>query len=319
MLEHLGYRMTASIGTSMHPAFAGFSEAIPLSGLSGARVAMLRTRQGNWFVRKASFDAVSSSAIKQQAQRQAWLKAAVAGSAHVPDVIGDGEVGGLYYFDMPFIASRDAVSLLSTAGFNEVKEFADRVVELMACLATSVAGPETQRPPSTKAVVDKLDDIALRTGDKFTSALDPIRRAALEIDALTSVLNSKPTATHGDLTFENILVSSKGELWLIDAIQSPFDHYWIDWSKLFQECEGRWHAQRGRPISTSVTWWLRNRWLEAASRLASDYPSRHYLLLALTFARILPYAQSEDDRDYLVEKISIFGSAALAATKQGAS
>jgi hypothetical protein len=303
----------------MHPAFVGFSEVIPLSGLSGARVAVLRTSKGSRFVRKASIDATSGEVLRRQAQRQLWLKAAVAGSANVPDVIEEGEAGGSYYFDMPFIASRDAVSLLSTAAFDEVKDFADRVVSLLECLAQTGAGPETQRPATKHAVVEKLDEIALRTEGRFASVLEPIRLAALEIDALTSSQNSKPTATHGDLTFENILVSSKGQLWLIDAIQSPFDHYWIDWSKLFQECEGLWHAHRGRPISTSVTWWLRNRWLEAASRLASDYPSRHYLLLALTFARILPYAVSESDRAYLAEKISAFGSAALGATKQGVS
>jgi hypothetical protein len=297
-----------------HPAFVGFSEIIPLSGLSGARVAVLRTPSGSRFVRKASSDAASSLVLKRQAQRQLWLKDAVAGSANVPDVIGEGEVGGLYYFDMPFIASRDAVSLLSSAAFDEVKSFAERVVTLLECLARTGAGPESQRPPTKQALIEKLDEIGQRTHDRFSSVLGPLRRAALDIDALTSVENSQPTAAHGDLTFENILVSSKGQLWLIDAIQSPIDHYWIDWSKLFQECEGRWHAQRGRPISISVTWWLRNYWLEAASRLASDYRSRHYLLLALTFARILPYAVSESDKDYLIEKISTFGKAALAAT-----
>ena len=106
---------------------------------------------------------------------------------------------------------------------------------------------------------------------------------------------SLPTAVHGDLTFENILVGRGGQLWLIDAIDLPFHHYWLDWAKLFQECEGRWHAHRGRPISTSVTWWLRTRWMDAAARLAPEYPSRHYLLLGLTFARILPYALSDFD------------------------
>jgi aminoglycoside phosphotransferase (APT) family kinase protein len=297
-----------------HPAFAGFSEVIPLSGMSGARVAVLRTSAGSRFVRKASSDATSGQVLRRQAQRQSWLRAAVAGSANVPEIITDGAADGYYYFDMPFIASRDAVSLLSTATFEEVRDFAERIVKLMQCLARTGAEPGARRPPSKQALVEKLDEITLRTHEGFSSVLAPLRRAALEIDALRSVDNSGPTAVHGDLTFENILVTSKGQLWLIDTIESPFDHYWIDWSKLFQECEGRWHAQRGRPISTSVTWWLRNHWLEAASRLASDYPKRHYLLLGLTFARILPYAVSESDRKYLIEKISAFGKFALTTT-----
>src|SRR4051812_40101961 len=97
-----------------HPAFAGFSEVLPLSGWSGARVAVLRTPAGSRFVRKASTDAASSSALRRQAQRQSWLKSVVAGSANVPDLIAEGEAEGFYYFDMPFIPSRDAASLLST-------------------------------------------------------------------------------------------------------------------------------------------------------------------------------------------------------------
>ena len=95
------------------------------------------------------------------------------------------------------------------------------------------------------------------------------------------------TAVHGDLTFENILVGRGGQLWLIDAIDSPFDHYWLDWAKLFQECEGRWHAHRGRPISTSVTWWLRTRWMDAA---AQSRPGISFASLSLARANVRPHS-----------------------------
>jgi len=306
--------MKGTGNANIHPAFAGFSEVVPLSGLSGAHVALLRTPAGHRFVRKAGSDAATSVVLRKQARRQIWLKSAVAGSANVPEVIAEGETEGLYYFDMPFIASRDAASLLATATFEEVADFAGRIEVLMTTLAGADPELGEPRPPSKNALLGKLDEIVLRTNGRFSEALEPLRRAAAQLDTLGV---SRPTAVHGDLTFENILVSSKGQLWLIDAIESPFDHYWIDWSKLFQECEGRWHLHRGRPISTSVTWWLRNRLLRAASALASDYPSRHYILLGLTFARILPYAVSENDSTYVAGKVLAYGNAALAASKAG--
>jgi hypothetical protein len=297
-----------------HPALAGFSEVVPLSGFSGAEVVLLRTPAGSLFVRKAGRDAATSVVLRRQAVRQRWLQTAVAGSANVPEVVDEGEIEGLYYFDMPFIASRDAVSFLSTATFDDLGEFAQRIESLMAALARTGPEPGGARPPTKEALLGKLDEISARTGGRFAEVLEPLRGATAALDTLVGP--SGATAAHGDLTFENILVGRRGQLWLIDTIDSPFDHYWVDWSKLFQECEGRWHAHRGRAISTSVTWWLRNRWLRAAASLSPDYPSRHYVFLALTFARILPYALSDRDRSYVAGRVSAFGNAALAATKK---
>jgi hypothetical protein len=102
------------------------------------------------------------------------------------------------------------------------------------------------------------------------------------------------------------LVDRDGELWLIDAIDGPFTHYWLDLAKLFQECEGRWHAHRGRPIAASVIDHLRTRWMAAAERLDPGYRVVHYPLLALTFARILPYARTPEDIRFLEHRVRIF-------------
>ncbi|KAH2811069.1 hypothetical protein KXV85_005342, partial [Aspergillus fumigatus] len=69
------------------------------------------------------------------------------------------------------------------------------------------------------------------------------------------------------------------------------------------ECEGRWHSHRGRSISTSVTWYLRERWMQAAKRLSPAYGPRHYILLGLTFARILPYARSDQDLAFVSSRV----------------
>jgi hypothetical protein len=305
--------MTRVCGSVNHPALIGFSQVLPLSGFSGAQVALVRTSAGRRFVRKAARNASSSVVLRRQAKRQQWLQTALAGSANVPEVIAEGEIEGLYYFDMPFIEARDAVNFLSSAKFDELGEFAGRIEALIAALACAGPGPGVSRPPTKNVLLSKLDEIAARTGGRFADALAPLCAATEALAVFTDPENAAPTAVHGDLTFENILVGRGGQLWLIDSIESPFDHYWLDWSKLFQECEGRWHAHRGRTISISVTWWLRGRWMSAAARLAPDYPSRHYILLGLTFARILPYALSDRDSIYLSSRVSTFGHAALAA------
>ncbi|MCW2362155.1 MULTISPECIES: phosphotransferase [unclassified Sphingobium] len=291
-----------------HPALRMFREVIPLSGFSGATVALVRDG-GQPFVRKAANLVDANGSLRDQAVRQQALAGLVEGCAGMPEVLDMGEQDGLFYFDMAFIPSRDAVNFLSNGTFDNVADFADRVERLMSCLAVSVPVSQPPLAPRKSLLVDKLQQIADKTGAMHEEALAPLVEAARRMDVL--VADEKPTAAHGDLTFENILVDRRGALWLIDTITSPFDHVWIDWSKLFQECEGLWHAHRGRPLARGVTWWLRQRFHAAATALDPAYPARHYILLGLTFARILPYAKTDEDRAFVARRVAECGRAAL--------
>ncbi|KAH2816696.1 hypothetical protein KXV85_004279, partial [Aspergillus fumigatus] len=68
-----------------HPAFAGFSELLPLSGLSGAEVILMRTRAGSRVVRKMGRDAATNRVLKRQAERQRWLRTVIEDVADVPE------------------------------------------------------------------------------------------------------------------------------------------------------------------------------------------------------------------------------------------
>jgi aminoglycoside phosphotransferase len=302
--------MSDKFGLRDHPAFSSFAQVMPLAGFSGALIALVRTPGGAQFVRKAATTEASNAALEKQARRQAWLRGRIAGAADVPEVLAEDTVEGCYYFDMDFVPSRDANAFLVSASLEEVKQFAASVEELMRHLSSL---PLDDVPaPSLAALSRKVADIDALTQSRHQDLLEPILTAIERLECFSSRPNA--TVSHGDLTFENILVSSKRTLWLIDPIQSPVDHFWLDWSKLFQECEGRWYGHRGKPLSAGITHWLRNRWLETAGRISPDYPARHYLLLALTFARILPYTKTSADVSFVSQRVKAFGQAALQHT-----
>jgi hypothetical protein len=292
-------------------AFAPFDEVIPLSGFSGADIAIVRRGDGRAFVRKAASTPAAGTTLRRQAARQARLAAVLGSEANVPEVLDEGEIDGAYYFDMALVAGRDAVAHLADADLGSVAGFAERTERLLERLRASA--PCGDAPgPSSAAVTAKLDEIQTRTAARFDEPLEQLREAA---EGLAPVLSSGPTACHGDLTFENILIDRSGGLWLIDAIDSPFEHAWQDWSKLFQDAEGLWHRHRGRAVAPSVTAYLARRWRAAAERQDPAYGRLHPLLLGLTFARILPYARTAADEAFVLGRLRPLAAAAVEAAK----
>jgi hypothetical protein len=303
--------MTQGSDARANPAFAAFAQVLPLAGFSGAAIALVRSPGGPQFIRKAAMAPVTNAALRSQSARQAWLADVLRGAAEVPEVLDEGEADGLYYFDMTFIPSRDANAYLASASFGEVEDFAMSVETLMRGLSERAL--PSAPPPTLDPLRAKIAEIDARTDGRFADLLSPIDAAIDGLDRFAE--NAGATVNHGDLTFENILVSAKRRLWLIDPIASPIDHYWMDWAKLFQDCEGLWHLHRGKRLSVGVTRWLRNRWLDSATALSPDYRARHYILLALTFARILPYARTSVDIEFVRERVRVFGQAAGRPTR----
>lgn len=286
---------------SQSPAFAGFPNAVPLSGFSGAFVGLMRAADGRVFVRKAAMTPDTNARLRRQAHRQNWLRTLLSDGVIVPAIEQDGMSDGLYWFDMQFAAGQDACTYLSNMGFNAIPGFAEQIGALIAQLASANAEHAGDSEAFAPALLAKLADIDAKTEQRHAALLRPLFDVAGEQRATI-----RPTASHGDLTFENIMVDRHHRLWLIDTIDSPVNHYWMDWSKLFQEVEGRWHRHRRHDLSLSISWALRNAFYAAAVAMDPGYRTLHYLLLGITFARILPYANGAEDIAFVSDRIALF-------------
>ncbi|MFC3580151.1 aminoglycoside phosphotransferase family protein [Sphingomonas hylomeconis] len=282
-----------------HPAFADCRSILPLSGFSGALIALIRDDAGRQFVRKVAEQPGNSERLRRQATRQGDLERWLDGVARVPAIDRDGVADDCYWFDMSFAPGRDGVTFLFDASRAQQRAFITKVhgvVERLASLGVSDATVDV-----AAAAKHKIDEIKTRLGTADHATLD-----RLELHFRSAPTALPATVAHGDLTLENIIVAGDGSITLIDTIDSPFDHYWNDLAKLFQDLEGRWFQHRGKRLPIALSWDLRQQLFAAARAMDPGYASHHYLMLALVFARILPYAKSAADTAFVEHRLATF-------------
>jgi aminoglycoside phosphotransferase len=282
-----------------HPAFSGLPHASCLSGFSGAIIGLVQTRQSAiQVVRKASTDPSGSARLKVQARLQHDLAQQLSPDILVPRVLDEGTSMGHYWYDMERIIGVDAVEYLATGNCAHALILMDLLRTTLYRL--SAATPNDHTTVDLQAAIgEKLAEIDSRTREKYLRCTDAIRAA------ITGHPMTLPAScVHGDMTLENIFIDQEQRIWLIDTIPSPFQHYWIDISKLFQDLQGRWFMNRGKSIPVGVTRYLSDELANFAGQLRPDYARWHGPLLALTFARILPYCRSAKDIEFISSRIS---------------
>ena len=287
------------------PVLSGARSFRLLSGLSGVSVYLLTLDGENWFVRKAATITDHSVRLKAQSAKQIRFTEETPGPVRTPRVIGEGEIDGRYYFDMEYVRGVDGATFLRRASYDQVTQFADRLCDYLNAAATTAPfGPS--RPTSlfealfakvcsVYADTDVLDD---QTLGRVMLMLDQVRRAG----SLT------PTLCHGDLTLENLIIDPDEDLWLIDLLDSPVEHYWQDVAKLHQDLTGGWYLRREARISRGVLDFVSGRILQQADKLDPTYRHVHRALLTASFIRILPYARTSDDTAFVLDRIAYLTS-----------
>lgn len=286
------------------PLLADAADARALTGLSGARV-VLMTRDGRrWFVRKAARDPAGSARLARQLAKQrafvASLGGALGDAVRVPEILGEGEHDGRFYFDMEFVRGVDGISYLRRASYPEIVAFADklcRYLDEVAVRSSVGAGA----PTLFDALYGKLCDV-----HRKTAALpgETLAQLFLALEQLrTQAAATAPSLCHGDLTLENLVVDEHGVFWLLDLLDAPYEHWWQDVAKLHQDLDGGWYQLHQPAIGRGVLDYVSRRVLGAAVARDPIYAQIHRVLLACTFVRILPYARTPEERAFVTARV----------------
>lgn len=283
------------------PLLADCAAAHLLSGLSGAAVYMITRDNRHWFVRKGAATSAGNARLRLQAEKQKHWHRADRGPLRVPRILEEGEVDGRYYFDMEAVRGLDGMTYLRTVDYCGAAGFADRLCEYLTTASQSAAIVPSKATDLFASLYDRVCEI-----QAATSRLRDADAAAilLGLSRLHRIGISQPTWAHGDLTLENLIVDSSGEIWAFDLLSTPFEHYWHDVAKLHQDLDGGWYLRRKPPVARCITEFLSRRLLQTANRLDARYAELHALLSAVTFVRILPYAADAQTLDFVQQRVS---------------
>lgn len=277
----------------------------PLAGISNSRVTlMMEPGSERRFVRKQATEPWQSARLKRQCARQRWAHAR---GLRVPRVLGSGVERGCFYFDMSYVPGRT----LAEAGTRVHAIDCAAFERFLTSLLTSCAGPAERAVPPQR-FPDKL--AAIGRDCRATPALVALQPS---IDTLLDDLILRPwqgvpdTSGHGDLTFDNIIVTADGGFVAIDFDEPDPSSLWLDLAKLRQDTHGLWCLRPRGPVETGGA-----RFADAVEALAplrrvvdtvsrAVAPDSLAMLPQMTIfhlLRILPYCRDEPTAAYVVER-----------------
>jgi aminoglycoside phosphotransferase len=282
-----------------------------LTGLSGAMVFLCSEDGRHFFVRKVAETADLSNRLRAQVAKQVWFAEHIE-AVSTPRILATHEVDQVFWFDMEYVQGPDAVSYLRQVNYEEVRRFADRLKGYLR-EASSIA-PGLAAPASTlfRELYAKICSIQAKTA---SIPAEVLARLFLALERLIPLETLSPTLCHGDLTLENMIVTHDGRVVALDMIPAPFEHFWHDIAKLHQDVAGGWYLRHHSPISQSVLDFLARNLLASGVEIHPAYGQVHYLLTAVVFARILPYADGPEMRDFVIARVDHFSRLAQGTWK----
>lgn len=271
-----------------------------LKGHSGCKLELHEISLGNRYVRKISKSEEYNERLRKQCEKQEHFKRAKRIST--PKILRKGKVGGLFFFDMEYVGGQDFIEFTSTCQTSSIEEVAEtliRFVQKSLKKSNYIDFPE-----------EKYKNKALSTLESVVSQEKITKK---ESSTLVEFLLDRDFDApfpegycHGDLTFSNVIASSKNErLTFIDFLDQPFNSPIHDIVKIRQDSFYNWslNLYSGNVDSTKVKIAWRHIDDLVVESFFSDKSVVHYydILQVLNFLRILNYTTEDSMTRFVLE------------------
>lgn len=260
-----------------------------LSGNSGCHVWLCKSENNqSIFVRKISSNTAYNLRLNNQRRKQMEAQGFLLKNSNTfsipvssPKILGSGYINDCYYFDMEYISGDSLLSSLCTAEITKIKETINNI-----CLLFSLESKSVKDSQDVNIIFHKkIDNLKKNLPNKYHDVLNNL----LKVD-YSGLSNG---FCLGDLTLENIMISNDGGLVFIDLLDSFYDHWLIDYSKLKYDLLSGWSS---RNIKLDQNAHLRHKiCCELLDLYLKRKPKRirqlETPLLLIQALRIIPYCQ----------------------------
>lgn len=252
-----------------------------LSGLSGCNI-FLFEKNNEFIVRKVSKDVLYNERLITQIVKQKDFNHPI---IKTPKIHYTGYSNDLFFCDMEYVDGITFSDFISTYPFKVSRKYFETIC---------------------KFIIEKNVVIREINKDFFLKKIDEINHKVRLDDRVLSELNKNiphnlyECSIHGDLTFENIIISNDGHIYFIDFLDSFINDFFIDISKINQELNLFWSCRSGVPNLNTKIKYNKLKILfkkHILNHVDEDSVSFYNLL---TLIRILPYSSEYEKK--IIEK-----------------
>lgn len=261
-----------------------------LKGNSGCRIELLSDSSQSFFVRKISSSIQYNERLETQISKQEFFEAE---GFQVPKVFEKGKTHeGLLFFDMEFIPGKSLSEYMNGVLPNTL---IDNLLKLISQIYQLGNQPKYQKSALMRMKAIAESAARMNVDQKICDFL-------LEY----SWDDVKATHCHGDLTLENLLVTSNG-MCMIDFQDAPIESLSQDISKLLFDIEFGWSNRHDVSKEKAITFYGNQlKIIKRIDKFIGDHPSANFFeeitaLQILNAVRVLPYIQDVES-DKVVRK-----------------
>tara|TARA_B100000287_G_C20636936_1_gene782019 strand:- start:1216 stop:2001 length:786 start_codon:yes stop_codon:yes gene_type:complete len=241
-----------------------------LEGYSGCKIFLLNEN----VVRKISPSLEYNTRLKRQANKQKEFNDT---AIQAPQILEEGYTSeGFYYFDMEYIKGIKFSEFVVNNSIDQVKVKFNNILEF-------VKGIKTESKINVKRDIENKIEPYQKRYKKLCDY-------CLDID-----WTIEKSWCHGDLAFENILISGE-ELYFIDFLDSFVESTIADYSKILQDSilGWSWRNEKFTPHIKNIS--ITNMMRDSVTSKELEIINR---MLVINIFRIFPYIKSKKDKSFL--------------------
>lgn len=257
-----------------------------VSGNSGCKVEVYES-DVRTFVRKTSSNVDYNVRMKAQVEKLIKIRSnEVVTAPQIYNVAYNKD--GLFFYDMEFIRGKSFASFILSAPWNSISNVFDKILGFIDDCMSSRGKPTTLLCVGNK--IASLAHLGVVSDDLYEYLLK------------NNFGYVNETFSHGDLSFENIIVDQDENVYLIDALNSYIPNYFCDISKLLTELLGNWSYINSR-IDINPTAYASLLHKLKAHPVYNDFRQYDKLLTIVDLLRTVPYLKDEKKIALVYKKI----------------